>query len=389
MNRAWIDGRPAALDAAIEEAARLLQASRLPVLAGLDCDVAGARAAIALARRLGGVCDQMGARVMLHTLDAMREAGAIVTTEDEARLRADTVLFIGARLLGGWSDLAELAMEAGAFDLQTDDRRLAWLCPGRGKAEADEVLPGALVLGRDPAKAPALLAALRARVNGRPVNLPASSPRKPGPLLRDRAVGGYGFPLARERLRELDTLAAALKAAKFGVAVWLAEDLDPIATEMLSGLIDDLNAHTRFAGVPVPPREDGPGVMAACGWLTGFPCPVGFGRGKPEHDPWRHDAQRLIESGEADCAVWVSVFGPPAPPWQRRVSLIIVGRHAAPDAAPVVIEVGVPGIDHDGVLYSARSGTIRPVTAHEPSDAASVADVLERLAAALPERPPC
>ena len=43
MDRAWIEGRPVAIEEAIAEAARLLSRSRLPVIAGLDCDVLGAR----------------------------------------------------------------------------------------------------------------------------------------------------------------------------------------------------------------------------------------------------------------------------------------------------------------------------------------------------------
>ena len=49
MGDARIDGRPVALEAAIAEAARMLAASRLPVIAGLGTDIAGARAAVALA----------------------------------------------------------------------------------------------------------------------------------------------------------------------------------------------------------------------------------------------------------------------------------------------------------------------------------------------------
>jgi formylmethanofuran dehydrogenase subunit B len=48
MNHAWIAGKPAALETAIAEAAKLLGASRYPLIAGLGTDVAGARAAIAL-----------------------------------------------------------------------------------------------------------------------------------------------------------------------------------------------------------------------------------------------------------------------------------------------------------------------------------------------------
>jgi formylmethanofuran dehydrogenase subunit B len=293
MNRAWIDGRPAALDAAIEQAARLLQASRLPVLAGLDCDVAGARAAIALARRLGAVCDQMDARVMLHTLDAMREAGAIVTTPDEARLRADTVLMVGSSMGVDWPDIAERLMPLEP-EGEAKQRGMWWLCPDDRRRTGDTARRHARVLGRSNDELPALLAALRARAAGRPIR------HKSFPTPSRRAQGRAGEGETRRSkqgasVEDIDALAAGLKAAKFGVAVWAAGDLDALATEMLFGLIDDLNAHTRFAGVPLPRNDRSPGVMQACGWLTGFPCPVGFGRPEPEHDPWRFDAQRLIE----------------------------------------------------------------------------------------------
>ena len=43
MSHAWIDGRPVALHVATAEAARLLAASRVPVVAGLGTDIAGAK----------------------------------------------------------------------------------------------------------------------------------------------------------------------------------------------------------------------------------------------------------------------------------------------------------------------------------------------------------
>ena len=98
MGEIRIDGSPAELAAATAQAARLLGASRLPVIAGLGCDIAGARAAIALARRLGGVIDHMHSDALLRDLDVAREAGMMVTTANEARLRADTVLAAGPGL---------------------------------------------------------------------------------------------------------------------------------------------------------------------------------------------------------------------------------------------------------------------------------------------------
>jgi len=51
MEGAWILGKPTTLDAAIAEAGELIGASTKILIAGLGTDVAGARAAIALAQR--------------------------------------------------------------------------------------------------------------------------------------------------------------------------------------------------------------------------------------------------------------------------------------------------------------------------------------------------
>ena len=59
MAGAWIEGKPVALAAAAARSRAAAAASRLPVIAGFGTDIAGARAAIALADRIGGVIDHM------------------------------------------------------------------------------------------------------------------------------------------------------------------------------------------------------------------------------------------------------------------------------------------------------------------------------------------
>src|SRR5215470_4993678 len=184
MGSAWIDGRPVELQTACAEAARLLDQSRLPLIAGLGTDIAGARAAIRLAQRLGGVIDHMHSDALLRDLDVMREAQMMVTTPAEARLRADVLL-----LVGHVAAEALAALQAG--NGETAAKKIVWLCPGRGPRRAMNVTP-ALTIGRDPAELPAILAALRATVAGRPIG-----PAPVGPK-----------PLAQA--------AAQLKAAHFG-----------------------------------------------------------------------------------------------------------------------------------------------------------------------------
>jgi formylmethanofuran dehydrogenase subunit B len=363
MGPAWIDGAPVALDAAGAEAARLLGASRLPVIAGLGTDVAGARAALALARRVGGVVDHMHSGALLRNLDVMREGGMIVTTQNEARLRADVLLLVGEGVFQAWPRLQEIFILAGSEHGTIPKRRLWWLCPGRGGPRGPTA--GLRPIGRESQDLPILIPALRARVADRPFNESAIPPAA---------------------IKELVKAAADLRAARFGVAAWSAAHLDSLAIEMLCGLIDDLNGATRFAGLPLAPEDNAAGVMTACGWTTGYPMRTGLARGQAEHDPWRFDATRLVDSGEADCALWISAYGDARPGWNKVVPTIALTGPQAQMTTRVRIAVGCPGIDHASIEHLADIGTLASIPAHKPSEALSVAQAIARIEAALPNR---
>jgi len=366
MDNTWINGSPETLSMAISEAAAMLEASRLPLIAGLGADIAGARAAIGLAQRIGAAVDHMHSDLLLRNLDVMREAGVMLTTPNETLVRADTLLLVGPGAVEGWHELSSrLSGRTGGTDASArTGRRIFCLCPGRGAKINRDI--GAVGLGVG--ELPVLLAALRARVNG-------------------RAAGRSG-----SSARGIESLAGALKAARFGVAVWSAADLDPLAIEMLCGMVNDLNATTRFAGLPLAPASNAVGVLAACGWMTGFPVRTAFGRRHPEHDPWRYDTTRLVDSGECDCVLWISAYPAPPPKWRRTPATI---AFAAPEVKfrnipRVRIMVGCPGRDHDGVEHSAMTGNLVAVTAEQQSETISVADAIARIAAHLPAgEPPC
>ena len=357
MGQAWIDGSPVALAAAIEEAARLLGTSRLPLIAGLGTDVAGTRAALRLAQQLGGVVDQMQSTALLRDLDVAREAGVMVTTPNEARLRADVIWLVGAAS-AGWLE----SFVRPAPDIQGRERRIIWLCPpreGETLARRDVSMES---IGVRPAELPALLAALRARLAGRPTG----------------KVGVAGG--------KIDAMATTLKSAQFGVAVWSAAELDPLAIEMLCGIVKDLNAGTRFTGLPLPPADNAAGVLQTCGWTAGFPMRTGFGRGYPEHDPWRFDARRLVVSAEADCVLWVSAYRPVPPDWDVKVptiALTVEGAHFR-RLPQVHIAVGRPGVDHDAVEYLAAAATLAAVPAAHKSETISVAAAISQIRERLP-----
>ena len=92
-----LTGRPTTVDQAIAAAARILANAKAPLIAGLGTDVAGARATLALADRIGAVVDHMNMPAKLRNILTLQNSGWITTTLAEIKNRADFILIVGQR----------------------------------------------------------------------------------------------------------------------------------------------------------------------------------------------------------------------------------------------------------------------------------------------------
>jgi formylmethanofuran dehydrogenase subunit B len=335
------------LESAVARAGALLRESRAPVIAGLAADVAGIVAAFRLAEKIGAAIDHTGAEWALRDQAVLQDAGLMLVGPGEARRSADAFLVVGDRPLQAWPELSDSVFVASrpvvtltSHDPNRPEAACAWL-----RASASDL--------------PSLLAALRARLNGRP-------------LARDFA-----------RTAEVERAAAMLKAASFGVALWSPDEIDVLTIEMLTGLIKDLNATTRWSGLSVSPSVTQSAAAMASGWMTGLPLRTSFARGRPAHDPWQYDARRLAQSGEADAILWIDAFGDPLPEWLHEIpSVLLVDTGHLEESAAITLPIGRPGRDHDGVVYDRATGTLVEIVAQTPTGLPSAAEILIRIAAA-------
>ena len=363
MSHATLDGVPIAIEDAYEQAARLLAAARFPLIGGLGADAAGARAAILLAERLRGAFDHLASDAILADLEVMRSFAMFATTPNEARLRGDVVLLVGPGLAAQSPALFErLALEKTVHFQKGAPRKIIWLGPKASEGKIDgaevEILPATREA------LPLILAALRARVGDRPV----------APALA----------------KKIDAIAETLRAARFGVAIWSGSSVDTLVVEALQGLLSDLNATTRFSGVPIGARSGAAGVTQLSGWMTGFPPRTSFGRGYPEHDPWRFEAKRLVESGETDAVLWISAYDGEAPPWKSGgPPLVTLAPKGVKPGRGLHIEIGRPGQDHDALEFSQAIVAFTLTKASAPSGAPSVAAAIAAINARIPEDASC
>lgn len=348
---------------AVAAAAALIGGSRLPVVTGLATDVAGVRAALGLARIAGAAIDHQASAAIYPAITAIRDSGMMIGAQAEIRRRADRVLIVGADAFAQSPDLPEFLFshEPDLGKETRGKRQILWLGAGGG---------------------PEFSAASIERVD-----CPADGIADALAMIR-AATAGHRFGEGPISDAQAEAIAAFAKQAAFGCAIFAVAGMDELAIEMLSGLVFDLNAETRFTSLPLFGPDQAFGAALAATWTTGFPLRVGFGRGFPDHDPDLYEAGQLIASGEADLAIHVSGLAGaalPEPDWSGRLPVIAIGETSGTWANPPKIrfDAAIAGRDHDGVLYDERFGSFVPFAATATATLPRAADLLSAIAAAL------
>lgn len=388
--QARVGGQVVDADAACRAAARILAAARRPLIGGLACDVTGQRAAIALAEQVGGVLDHMNGRAQFRNILAFQDGGWMTTTLSEVRNRADLVLLAGTdaaafprffeRLLAGESQFGEprrrliallpalpsppLSAKAELAVPPAQEKRPSrppwgpsrcWDGPANNLSGVDLAIPCPRErLGE-------LFAALRARLAGKRLD----------------AADVAGVPIA-----QLDELLDALRAARYGVLVWNAAELDfpqaDLTVQAMVDLVKDLNRDTRWSGLPLGGNDGDTCAAQVCTWQTGYPLRTAYTAGGPHYDPLRYGTDSLLASGEVDALVWISAFDPERKPPACAQPAIVLGRADMAFATPpdVFIPVAVPGVQQIGFLHRMDGVVALPLAAPVASGLPGVAQVL-------------
>jgi hypothetical protein len=321
-----------------------LQSARLPVVV-LNCDLAAANSALALAERLQAVADiGSGEAATRHEADAFHSKGGFWTSKREALARADTILIAGGRAAN--HPLAE---------------RLKRTRPPLTVSPARNVLSLVEMPGGGP------------DLKSRLLLLGALLKAKPAP-----AFAGAQFEQARG-------FAGKLKAAKFGAALWSAEELDNLDIAALMGIIGSLNETTRFTSLPLRDPGNGWGIaqlmLARWGvrpgarWLGSF----------AEHDTWRYSGRRLIEAHEADAVLAVSSFAGAAQAGHSPGTLIVLSPDQDARSARFIFETGASGLDYDAQFYDETEDAVISRKARAPSAKPTPASLLDALARRIGE----
>jgi formylmethanofuran dehydrogenase subunit B len=357
---AEVDGQPSELDAAIAAAATLLRTSRQPLIAGLGTDVAGARALYRLACATGAISDAAGGDVLMQGLRVLQDRGGFSTTLAEVRERADLVVCVGSVPSARFP---EFFARCGLFDAK----------------------PGAAPVIRlgEAADEPAWQAAA-ARLGSRASTVATgdddlyTTAAWLASLVEGRAAAAAPAGLA--------ALAAQLKAARYAVLVYEPARLPAqgaLVIEMLNRVVATLNRKTRAAALALGGNDGAATANQVYAWLSGLPLRSRAGPSGLEHEPLAFGTARLVSDRAVDALLWISSFEGHAPPVAKLPAIVLGPPHAERAGAAVFIPVATPGLTSAGHLFRTDGTVLMPLHAAYADGLPSVADVVQRLTAAL------
>jgi formylmethanofuran dehydrogenase subunit B len=365
-----VAGSVATLEQAAQAAAHILREAWQPLIAGLATDVAGMRAAVELADGCGAVVDHATSAAKFRNVLAFQDRGAITTTLAEVRNRADLLVVIGTDIVSRFPRFFERIAAPGGtlFGLIDSERR--------------SIFVGA----RPPPDAPGRADWLACQRGDLPDLLGALAALAAGARLDATRVGDVPI----DRLREL---ASAMQAARYGVIVWAAADLDfahaELSVQAIGRALTALSRTTRFCGLPLGGSEADLTAGAVLLWQVGLPFRTSFAGDRPVYDPYLFDARRLLARREADALVWISTLSdlplppeataPPKPPL-----ILVAGANAsAARRADVYFPVATPGVDHGGHLVRTDRVLTMHLSAARGSELSSCAHALRAISREL------
>lgn len=346
--------RPLHLSIDSSAAVDLITESRNPTLIIDAIDLAGAAAAVNLAK----VANMRLDHAAQEHLTPLQELGFLGTMPGEAGLRADMVLWIGAtshlietdeaarRLLFDQNNLSE--------SKKTPRKHLCIAAPGQSPAESRiKQIP----LGDRPVLD--TLGLLRARVKAQPTALDTST--------QD----------------DIDGVVAELKSAKYGVAVFAAGRLSFLEQTNLMALIDDLSSETRWTLLPMDQPVGQAELARMTLALTGLITPLAFLNGRARHDGYFYGAEQSIARGETDLVIWLSSSTSAIPTQFLGApnTIAITAHDTAPSGVDTHIRIGIPGVDHSAILEPAELACAVAITPSQTNSAhPTAADVLYAIA---------
>ncbi|MFC1786726.1 formylmethanofuran dehydrogenase subunit B [Halobacteriota archaeon] len=367
--------RETTYEEAINKAAKILVNSLRPLMYGWGSTTCEAdEKGIELAEELGAIIDNTTSVCHAPSVLALQNVGLPSCTLGQIKNRADLIIYWGSNQAEAHPrHMSKYTSFSKGFFTQEGRKGKHVMVFDVRKTTTAEVADDFIQL--DPGEDYRVLSALRMILAG-------------GEDIVPSCVGG----VPKEKLIEI---VDRMKSSRFGVLFFgmgLTQSRGrPYNVANAISLVRDLNAHTKFAVIPMRGHFNVTGFNQVCAWLTGFAFAVDFARGQPWYNPGETSSVDVLNRGECDSALIVA--SDPAAHFPRKsvehlkkIPLIQIDPCPGPttELADVVIPVAITGIEVEGTAYRMDGVPLRLRKIIEPSHL-SDEEILSRILSKVKE----
>jgi len=329
-------------ETAIEETARLLAESTLPLIYGFSATECHAHACgIELAELIRGIVSNTAEVCHGPSVWALQDVGYPICTLGEVKNRADVVIFWGSNPMHAHPrHMSRYSIFARGFfrERGREDRTLIVVDP----RETDTAKLADIHLQVEPHKDYELVSAMRAVLKGfvelqvdKVAGVPADLIYEAVEVCKNAQFGelffGMGMTQSGCKHRNIDN---AIQ------------------------LVIDLNAYTKFGLMPMRGHYNVNGFNQVCTWATGFPLCVDFSRGYPRFNPGDTSITDILMRGEADVMLNIASdpgahFPQKAVEYMAKIPLICIEPHnsATAEISNIILPPAIAGVETDGTAY--------------------------------------
>lgn len=181
-------------------------------------------------------------------------------------------------------------------------------------------------------------------------------------LIKDQDIGDAQIAETGLTREQLTDLVARMKAAKFG-AVFFGMGLSMTRGKHMNSaalltLVAEMNAFTKFVGMPMRGHGNVTGADVIMRWQTGYPFGITFNRGYPRYNPGEFSTVDVLVRGDVDCAFIIgadpgATMPQPAIDHLAKIPTIVLDPHVTHTSqlARVHITTAPAGIAAPGTAY--------------------------------------
>ena len=376
VDSASIAGKATDLNYAIQAAAKILQASKQPLFAGLGTEVKGMRSVMRLAEKTGATLDHIHSEGAVRNTLALQNGGWQNTTLTEVKNRATLILAIGTDIVSSHPRFFEkLVWNANSMFDKTSPE-VIYLGVAKEKTNAGISPDGKqpMVIEAETSKLPEIINTLHALMNSKnPLHKKSASDQ----------IGGV-------TIASLQAILEKLKAAEYAVVVWAAGNFKyahaELTVQSITQLIAKFNETSRIAGLPLNAGDGDMSVNNTSTWLSGYPTRNRFTRGKAEYDTYHFSSAQQLKT--CDALLWISTFNAHQPPPSNVPTIVIGHPNMQFDRVPdVFIPAGIPGIDHIGSIARMDNVVSLPLKKVRTSTLPTLSQVIEQVIQQINDSP--